>query len=166
MTVPVDLSLRATKDGLRMFAWPVVEIETLRTRAWPIRAAEPCDGSALAEITAELLDLSLELRVDAGAVVSLEARGTRIEWSEAAGELVHGEWRAPLRAVAGALALHVLVDRCSIEVFANGGRVAMSLPAANPGPEPVTPVLRFKNAALIGGTAHALASTWQAGMWK
>jgi sucrose-6-phosphate hydrolase SacC (GH32 family) len=72
-----------------------------------------------------------------------------------------GAKQAPLRPLAGSIRLHLLVDRCSIEIYANGGRVYM--------PMGMHPEAQRRDLALFsrGGTAQvrqlrvcALRSIW------
>ena len=57
----------------------------------------------------------------------LDLRGTPLVYDAAKQELVCKDVRAPLRPQNGRVRLRVLLDRGSIEVFGNDGRVAMSV---------------------------------------
>lgn len=132
MCVPVELTLR----GGRMVAEPVRGLAALRTTG----------ESDLLEIRATFKDPAAEAGID--------ARGVKVLWSPEKKELrVGSKVTAPLT---GLTSLHVLVDRGSVEVFANGGEVAVS--AA------VIPAADNKSWKAIGAAsseAHALKSTWR-----
>jgi fructan beta-fructosidase len=128
MNVPVELALRSTADGVRMFAVPVREIERLhgRTRAWKDLAVMP-DENPLSGVETDLADLRLAFRPQGVDQVVLTVRGVPIGVDLKKGELSCKGKTAPFRAVADLVMLRVLVDRGSIEVFAGDGAVALSV---------------------------------------
>src|SRR5205823_9099606 len=60
---------------------------------------------------------------------TLDLRGTTLTFDAAKGTLHCKDVTAPVKVVDGAIRLRVLVDRGSIEVFANDGLAAMSIAA-------------------------------------
>ena len=58
--------------------------------------------------------------------VLIAIRGAELSYHVEKRELALLGKTAPLEPVAGKIQLQILVDRCSIEVFANGGLVSMS----------------------------------------
>ena len=128
MTVPVDLSLRKTNDGPRLFAQPVPELEVLRAdhRSLPAVDLHPGDD-ALAGLKADVFEIDTTLELDEEAVVTLAIGGARIVLDAAEKTLRCGFTEAPLTAdELVRVRLRVLVDRGSIEVFAAAGRVALA----------------------------------------
>ena len=134
MTVPVELTLRKTGDDVRMFALPVRELETLRTKSEAVADGPkfgPGKNRVLA-IEGELLDASAELHV--GNVFSptkfgMLVRGIPVTYDAAKSTLTCGKITAPLDLEKGTtLRLRVLADRRSLEIFAGDGRVAMVVP--------------------------------------
>jgi fructan beta-fructosidase len=129
MTIPVDLRLRTTADGVRMFAQPVAEVEKLRGRkveavggAWQtVTAGKPLATGA----DGELLDIRATLRPSGARRCGIIARGIPIAYDTKERALTCGKVTAPLTLDGGTLHLRVLVDRGSVEVFANDGRVAV-----------------------------------------
>jgi sucrose-6-phosphate hydrolase SacC (GH32 family) len=116
MTFPVELSLRTTGEGVRLFKWPVKEISSLvvEEKAGEIGGAIP-----------ELADVTLEfVPKEAGAAVTVDVPGALVMWKD--GRLSVGSRATELKPVEGKVSLRVLVDRTSVEVFANGGAVTMS----------------------------------------
>jgi fructan beta-fructosidase len=126
MTVPVDLSLRETEDGPRLFAQPVPELQRLRADHRSLAPADlPRGENALAGLEADVFEIASTLDLDDEAVVTLAVGGARIVLNAAQGTLRCGDVEAPLPlAEDGRVRLQVLVDRGSIEVFAGDGRVA------------------------------------------
>src|SRR5262249_48274887 len=70
MSFPCELTLRTTPDGVRMFSWPIKEIEGLYGRSWLARGEEVAPGKPLrSEVRGELLDVSATVHVgDAKAI--------------------------------------------------------------------------------------------------
>jgi fructan beta-fructosidase len=128
MTIPVQLTLRSSAEGLRLFAEPVKEVETLRGRkhAWadqPIRRGE----NLLRGVSGDLFDIVAEVDPGDAEAVGLTVRGVPIIFDVKKGEMVCKNVRAPLKTDSGLVRLRALVDRGSIELFVNGGQAALSL---------------------------------------
>ncbi|HPA04637.1 MAG TPA: glycoside hydrolase family 32 protein [Candidatus Hydrogenedentes bacterium] len=127
MTFPREFTLRSTGDGPRLFARPIAEIETIREARghWADAALEP-GANPLKELKGDLWDIDAVLRPADGARVALTVRGTPIVYDAAKATLSCLDTSADVPLQDGALSLRVLVDRTSIEIFANDGRVVMS----------------------------------------
>ncbi|MCG6926102.1 MAG: glycoside hydrolase family 32 protein [Acidobacteria bacterium] len=128
MTVPVDLSLRQTKDGPRLFAEPISELGALREehRSLPT-AALPEGDNALAGLAADVFEIDSTLQLDDTVVVTLTIGGAKVVLNGARRTLRCGAAEAPLPvAEDGRVRVQVLVDRGSIEVFAGDGQVALA----------------------------------------
>jgi fructan beta-fructosidase len=163
MTLPVELSLRATGEGPRLFANPVRELAALRAKSHPPRSGEiKPDVSLLAGIEGELLEIVAEIDPGRADTIGFRLRGHAVTWDTAKGLLTCGRESAPLRPEMGRLTLHLFLDRGSIEVFGNGGRVALSAAA------PVQDKDRTLELSATGGPArvtklevHELRSAWR-----
>ena len=73
-----------------------------------------------------LFDIEAVLEVGEAKTVGIDVRGHRVEYSVAAKELTALGSKAPLEPEDGLIALRILVDRTSVEVFANAGRVQIA----------------------------------------
>ena len=127
MGFPVILTLHTTDEGLRMFAYPVKEIEKLyaKEHEWT-NVAIPADGSVPAPgIEGELFDIDAELSVGDAEEIGLSIRGKEIVYNVEDEQLIFGEFKAPLKTVDDKITLRCIVDRTSVEIFANGGRIYM-----------------------------------------
>lgn len=161
LSVPAEVTLRTTPDGIRMYRNPVKELAGLYTKTSKLdNLTAEAANAKLAALTLELIDLSLAF-VPAGNFV-LNVRGLTISYDAAKQEFsftnqarVEAEKTAflkkpadkqkggykenPLRAVPapavdGTVKLRVLVDRASLELFVNDGQSAASfvtIPAAD-----------------------------------
>ena len=130
MTFPCELQLRSTDDGIRMFSHPVRELAILRSGCHEL-GDRIVQAGALAELGdfGELLDVRCDIKLplgDAG-TYGIDISGTRVCFDAAAGELSCVDQTAPISLHGGSLSLQVLVDRSSIEIFVDGGAVAMAV---------------------------------------
>lgn len=126
LTVPRVLSLKKTPEGIRLAMEPVREIAKieLSLRTWPSLALEPGRRRELGGLAGDLYDI--RARVDPGSAseVGLEVRGEKVAiWLPKRVLRALGR-EAPLPE--GPLALRILVDRTSIEIFASGGLVQLA----------------------------------------
>jgi len=128
MTVPCELTLRKTEEGVRLFAVPVKEVEALRgkTHTWKDLTLKPGDNP-LAGVRGELLDVEVALRLEKATRVTLSMRGVPVVYDMKKGEVSCRGKVAPLKPRDGEVRLRILADRGSLEVFGNGGRVALSV---------------------------------------
>jgi fructan beta-fructosidase len=127
MTFPCRLTLRTTPDGVRLFAEPVREIESLHgpKHAWADRVLQAGETFPT-DVRGELFDVSAELEPDGAEAFGLTVRGVPVTYDVKKQELACGGKAAPLAASDGRVRLRLLVDRGSVEVFGNDGRVALS----------------------------------------
>jgi fructan beta-fructosidase len=133
MLFPVELTLRTTDAGPRLFVLPVREIEKLygKKHAWQDQAIEP-GKDVLGGLTGELFDIQAELDPAEAAEVGFNIRGTAITYDAKKRELSCKNCVAPLKPRDGKVRLRVLVDRTSIEIYANDGEVYMPVGAIHP----------------------------------
>ncbi len=125
MTIPCELSLRTTPDGVRMFARPVTELERLRKQAAVGRARLKPGQSHTPDAGGELLDVAATFVAHGAHQLGVTVRGVPVTYDVKQQALTCGKHAAPLRLRGAALHLRVLVDRGSVEVFAEDGRVAL-----------------------------------------
>ena len=128
MGLPVALTLRSGVEGLRLSAYPVRELESLRTKArtWRDAPLEP-DEDILRGVEGELFDIVCELAPGKAREVAFELRGFPVVYDVGREELRSGDHRAPLPLVAGRVRLRILVDRVSVDVFGGDGRLYMPM---------------------------------------
>ncbi len=128
LSFPRELTLRTTPEGLRLHMLPVREIESLRGKqhAWTDLKLGPGENP-LAALEGELWDVQAEIAVGKKppAAVAFTVRGEPIRYDVRAATLHCLGRSAPLAPQDGRITLRVLVDRTSIEIFANDGRVTM-----------------------------------------
>ena len=118
---PCELSLQTRPAGLRLCFTPAREIARLHGAQQTARDIALAAGQSLS-FEGECMDILLD--VEAGATarrVTLDVRGAEVVWDAAEQRITCLGVSAPLSANAGRLAIRALVDRTSIELFADGG---------------------------------------------
>jgi sucrose-6-phosphate hydrolase SacC (GH32 family) len=126
-TFPVALTLHTTEDGLRMYPNPVEEIEELyiKEHEWTNVALPEDDTVPAPGIEGELFDIEAVFEVGDAKELGLSIRGEEIIYNAKEELLTFGELEAPLKTKEGSIRLRCIVDRTSIEIFANGGHIYM-----------------------------------------
>jgi fructan beta-fructosidase len=164
MTVPVELTLRTTEDGVRLFAEPVKEIESLRDarHGWKDLSVKP-GSNPLAEIKGELFDISAEVRPGAAEQVTFTLRGVPVVYDAKKGEVICKGKTAPLIVRKdGTARLRILVDRGSVEVFGNDGQLALSVGVLiSPDERSLALSARGGEAKVIAIDVNVLKSAWK-----
>jgi len=128
MLFPVTLTLHTTEEGIRMFAEPVREIENLHSRRhqWKNKMLKPGDN-LLSDLSADLAHIQADLRLAEAAEIGFVIRDIPVVYDVEKQELSCQGNKASLKLVNGKIRIELLVDRTSIEIFGNGGRVYMPI---------------------------------------
>jgi fructan beta-fructosidase len=147
MTLPVELTLKNTPEGIRLYQNPVKELQTLRGKPFTIndRLFSPEDvpnvgikGKCL-EISAEFENLDskefgLRVRKDSGGDETVvgynaEKQNVFIDRRRSGYSSISdfaNIYEAPLLPEKGRIKLHIFVDWASVELFANDGEKAQT----------------------------------------
>ncbi|MDY3552272.1 GH32 C-terminal domain-containing protein [Gemmata sp. JC717] len=157
MTVPVELRLLTTPGGPRLTARPVDELRSLRETAEPVARFKDTDAKEPTVLAENLDAFEVICTASAGNPFVLDLRGTKLRYDPDKKSLTCNGVTAPVDAPAGNFLIHVLVDRGSVEVFADNGRVAMSV-AAIPDEKNRTVGL---GGHLDSGSVWRLKSAWE-----
>jgi sucrose-6-phosphate hydrolase SacC (GH32 family) len=128
MLFPVTLTLRTTEEGPRLFAEPVAEIEKLHKRRWhwESRTLKPGEN-LLSQIQGELFHIRAQLRIDGARETGFVIRGIPVVYDVEKQQLSCQGKVASLKPSNDEIRLELLVDRTSIEIFANNGGVYMPM---------------------------------------
>jgi fructan beta-fructosidase len=165
MTVPCELKLRKSADRVRLVSEPVTELASLRRKEYVHSPLTLGPGTReLPGASGDLLEIDAIAEVGDKGVFSLRVRGTAVAYDATQGKLSCGDVSAPLAPVESVVRLHILLDRGSIEVFANDGCVAISRAVAADGKQPglwvhvpaARPPVRLRSLKV-----HELASAWR-----
>lgn len=163
MNFPTELSLRKTPEGIRLCAWPIREIKTLHTNTVIFEnAALAPEGTPLSGLDGELLDISAEFSPGPETeTLGFSIRGVQVVYQVKSNQLLCADRSAFLKMESGKIKLRLLVDRVSIEIFANEGLVYMPM-AVLPKAEEKSVIVFSKGGATqaVSVTAHSLKSIW------
>ncbi len=140
MTFPCELTLRTTDEGIRLFRWPVGEIESLYKgeQSWENQHLEAGQRVKLAD--GDLLDIEATLKLPpstheatlfrrpwAPLSFRFTIRGVQVHYDAGKQELAVEGVTAPLKVnEKGELDIRILVDKISLEIFGNGGLISIS----------------------------------------
>lgn len=123
ITVPRELTLRTTAEGPRLFRQPIRELELLHEReeTWTNRILNTGQTLMLAP-AGDLFRMQAEVNIAEGATLTLNARGTKMIFTR--NSMASGA--KPVLLSAALTRFEVLVDRTSVEAFANSGEASIS----------------------------------------
>ncbi|MGC3957135.1 MAG: glycoside hydrolase family 32 protein [Verrucomicrobiota bacterium] len=130
VTFPRELTLRTTPAGPRLFRQPIRELAMLHNGEdlWTNRTLRADQTLPLAP-SGDLFRLQAEVNLDEGATLTLSIRGSKITFTRTSMSCT--DKPVTLSTLTN---FEVLIDRTSIETFANGGVASMSkcfLPTEN-----------------------------------
>jgi len=163
MTFPCALTLHSTGEGPRMRMNPIPEIETLRTKTheWKNLTLKPGDNP-LSGLKGDLFDVEVEFVPAAGAEVEFDLRGTRVTYRSENQTLSCGKMQVPLKPVEDRIRLRILLDRTSVEVFGNDGRVCLPLCIVPPDDNHSLIATSAQGAVTVNHLrVHELKSAWE-----
>jgi len=161
--LPVELKLRTTTEGLRLTAMPVRELAKLRGKSQKIgtRVLNP-GANLLAEIKGELLDLETEFEPGDAAEVGFNLRGIGVSYDVNKQELACNGRVEALKMEAGRIHLRLMVDRTSIDIFGNHGRLYMPMVAfPAEGNRSMEAYAKGGSAKIISLEVYELESAWR-----
>lgn len=127
MSIPLELKLVKTTQGLRLTRTPVKELETLREKTYNIKPTRLKEGSAnpLSAIQAELLEIRTEITPGKAKEITLDIHGLPIVYDVVKQQLQINGVNATAPLVNGKLDLIIYVDRIGVEVFTADGLLFM-----------------------------------------
>jgi len=163
MSFPTELKLQRFPEGLRICRTPVREIELLHAdpHEWHDLTVKPGDNP-LAAVHGDLFDIRAEIEPGAATAVGFNIRGHQVAYRIADQKLTCLGGTAAVPLANQRLSLQILVDRSSLEVFANNGYVAMTSCFV---PDPKNQSLEFYalggNAKLIHLQTFEIRSVWK-----
>ena len=125
MSFPCEMKLKTFPEGLRICRAPVKEIEKLHGKEHKFSGLLKPGENPLAGIEGDLFDIRAEFELGDASEFGLRIRGEEVRYV-VKDKRLHALGTAEVAPANGRVKLQVLVDRTSIETFANDGRVAMT----------------------------------------
>lgn len=122
VTFPRELTLRTTPEGPRLFRQPIRELALLHggEDVWTNRVLR-ADQTLPLSPSGDLFRLQAEVNLDEGATLTLNVRGSKATFTRTSMSCSD----KPVR-LSTLTSFEVLIDRTSIETFANDGAASMS----------------------------------------
>ena len=160
MSFPTTLELKTTPEGIRLYRWPIKEIEKLYTKTDKFNDLSlEKTNQKLAQIKAELIDLSLQFETKNQLMISI--RGLDVIYDSKTDSISFGKTRIPVPAFQNKVSLRILLDRTSLELFVNNGASVATFYAV-PKPENQRITISGENEAKINSLIiNELKSAWK-----
>ena len=175
MSFPCVLTLRNTDEGIRIYRWPVKEIESIYKKTHNLKKTSLKPGdNPLKAINAELLDIYADITMGSAKRVVFDLRGSRVIYdgssltarprllAATAPSMQHVKGKGAITPEKGRITVRILVDRGSIEVFGNEGRVSITCYALHE-PENLDIALTLDGGEAVVNklVVNELESTWK-----
>ena len=160
MSFPTTMELRTTPNGVQLFRWPIEEIESLYTKKHSFENTGIARlARSLGGIKTDLIDASIEFDPKQTGDIEWNLRGLKVSYVVDKNFFVYQGRRLSAPAIDGKVKLRVLVDRGSIELFANDG-AAVATHFALPDPQNRSISLSGKGNATVSMVINELKSSW------
>ena len=157
MSFPSTMELRTTTKGIRLFRWPVKEIEKLYIKSHSFKNLSAKQlVPRLADVKADLIDMSIDFHADDS--LQLNVRGLVIDWKN--GQFLFKDRKIPAPAVDGKVKLRLLLDRTSLELFANDGAAVATFYALPDVQNKSTIISVNQNTKINSMIINELKSSW------
>jgi sucrose-6-phosphate hydrolase SacC (GH32 family) len=127
MLFPVTLTLRSTEEGPRMFAEPVREVGSLHGTKRQEKSETLKPDKTIGCLMDELAHIRAVVRPAGTGEIHFVIRNVPVTYNAEKQELSCQKNKATLKPVDGKIRLEILVDRTSIEIFGNNGRMYMPM---------------------------------------
>jgi sucrose-6-phosphate hydrolase SacC (GH32 family) len=128
MSIPCELTLRSFPDGIRLCMLPVKETKKLRgpSRSWKKTILQPGENP-LSQVSGQLLEIVSEIELGTASEVGFNLRGNPLIYNVRDKTLSCKDKSVEVRPSDGKIRLHLFVDRTTIEIFPNDGRMPIFL---------------------------------------
>jgi fructan beta-fructosidase len=130
MLTPVELTLRTTPNGLRLFSYPVKELDRLHEKGIQRQSLSIDEANALLKPFSDAKSLRIKTTVKLSHATStgLKAGGQNIIDYDMNFNRVNGYFYSPPNMTSMELTADILIDRTSVEVFLDDGAFMYSMP--------------------------------------
>ena len=159
MSFPTTMELKTTPEGIRLYRWPIMEIRTLYSKSYQFSNLSLSEANEkLAGVKAELIDLSVQF--EPHKTTKLTVRGLELRYDSDLRMFIFGKTKLAAPLINKRVSLRVLIDRTSIELFANNGAAVATLYAV-PKPENQQIIFSGENETEINSLEiNNLKSVW------
>lgn len=129
MMLPTELTLRTTKDGIRLVSVPVREAEALFTpiRTWHSLSSDEANRQLAEFYKADCLRIKTTIKLSHATDAGFNLFGQRIIGYDMNSTTLNGRFYSPQDPTSMELSADIYIDRTSIEVFIDGGLYSYSM---------------------------------------
>ena len=126
MTLPTSLSLRTTKDGVRLFSEPVKEVEMLQTKAFDRKDLTVQQANEMLQPynNAGALRIRTTLKLSHATSAGLNLFGQRLLDYDMNFNRVNGVFYSPEDRTSMEITVDIILDKTMVEVYVDGGAYA------------------------------------------
>lgn len=162
MLLPTELTLRTTKDGVRLVSVPVREVEALCT---PLGRWHDLSQERFAEVMkpyghAARLRVRATLRLSHATDAAICLAGQRLVDYDLNSTMLNGSFYSPQDPTSMELTADIYLDRTSVEVFVDGGLFSYSMGRTLPGSDAEGFTLRGNRVEVVNLEVFAIDSVW------
>ena len=128
MLFPIELTLRTVEDGLRIFTRPIDEIKKIYGKNWTFQEKIVKEGQqSILDVDnfERLYDITVQFEIGSAKCFGLIINNIQLTYDINEQKLNCQERYAPLKPVEDIIKIRILVDRTTLEIFANDGQVYM-----------------------------------------
>ena len=129
MMLPTELTLRTTKDGIRLVSVPVKETEQLfqPIRKWNSLTSDEANQKLKEFYDADCLRIKTTFKLSHATDAGFNLFGQRIIGYDMNSNLINGHFYSPQDPTSMELSADIYIDRTTIEVFIDGGLYSYSM---------------------------------------
>ncbi|MGE8379386.1 MAG: glycoside hydrolase family 32 protein [Sphingobacterium sp.] len=129
MSIPMELKLKTTEKGIRLFREPVAELQNLRKDKLHIGQISLKAGklNQLQHFSGDVAELKFIITPKSARNIQINVRGLIMNYNVATEEMVVDNVRAIVPLRDGKLILRLFVDRTGLEIFAQNGEIYMPI---------------------------------------
>ncbi len=126
MSIPCELTLKTFAEGIRLCHKPVREIKNIRNQLYSFKNVPLTQqGNPLRGIKGDLFEIKAVIELGNAREIRFVLRGSPMVYDVANKHLECRSREMTLSPVNGKVKLHILVDRASIEIFPNEGKMCL-----------------------------------------
>lgn len=129
MMLPTELTLRTTKDGIRLVSVPVRETESLfkPVRSWNSLSSDDANRYLKEFYNADCLRIKTTIKLSHATDAGFNLFGQRMVGYDLNSNTLNGRFYSPQDPTSMELSADIYIDRTTIEVFIDGGLYSYSM---------------------------------------
>jgi len=133
MMFPTELTLKNTRSGVRLFSQPIRELQQLHKKShlWTNLNASTANA-AVKNVEGDLFHIKMKVQITDGTVFDIKYQGNQLAHYDMNHNKLNGTFYPGENIEKLTFELEILVDRTSLEVFADGGKFSIVRPKEAP----------------------------------